>query len=143
MATLTVRTPKMDDLLSSGSNLSIGYFGGLGYLDDQNKFYEVFGKEPMLVPASPSDRDSSTTAKNMLDFADQCHLDIYLHACCRFYVDNATVDTDTSMLEVCRDIALLKQEYRDGNGRLVVDKLEELFMKFLAYAGSLPDCTRG
>ena len=47
------------------------------------------------------------------------------------------------MLEVCREVVSLKLEYRDGNGRLVVDTPEELFMKFLAYAGSLPDCTKG
>jgi len=143
VVTLTARTPKIDALFSSGSNVSIGYFGGLGFLDNQNTFYEVFGKDPMLIPANPSDRDSSTTAKSMLDFADQCRLDIYLYACCRFYVGNATVDKDTSILEVCREIASLNQEYRDGNGRLVVDTPEELFMKFLAYAGSLPDCARG
>jgi len=92
--------------------------------------------------ANLGDRDSSTTAKSMLDFSDQCRLDISLNACHRFYVVNATVDKNTSMLEVCREIASLKQEYRDGNGRLVVDTPEELFMKFLAYAGSLPDCAR-
>jgi len=48
-------------------------------------------------------------------------------------VGNAAVDKDTSMLEVCREIVSLKQEYRDGNVRLVVDTPEELFMKFLAY----------
>jgi len=93
--------------------------------------------------ANLGDRDSSTTAKSMLDFSDQCRLDISLNACHRFYVVNATVDKNTSMLEVCREIASLKQEYRDGNGRLVVDKPEELFMKFLVYTGSLPDCARG
>jgi len=97
----------------------------------------------MLIPVNPSDRDSSTTAKSMLDFVDQYRLDIYLRAYRRFYVGNATVDKYTSMLEVCREIVSLKQEYRDGNGRLVVDTPEELFMKFLAYAGSLPDFVRG
>jgi len=140
VATLTARAPKMDALFSSGSNVSIGYLGGLGFLDNQNKFYEVFDKDPMLMPANPSDRDSSTTAKSMLDFADQCRLDIYLNACRRCYVGNAMVDKDTSMLEVCREMSSLKQEYRNGNGRLVVDTPEELFMKFLAYIGSLPDC---
>ena len=51
---------------------------------------------------------------------------------------NATVDKDTSMLEMCREIASLKQEHRDGNGRLAVDTSEELFMKFLAYTGAYP-----
>jgi len=68
VVTLTVRNPKMDALFSRGSNVSIGYFEGLGFLDNQNKFYMVFGRDPMLMSANPSDRDSSTTAKYMLDF---------------------------------------------------------------------------
>ena len=68
VATLMAGTPKMDALFSSESNVSIGYFGGLGFLDNQNKFYEVFGRDSMLMPANLSDRDSSTTAKSMLDF---------------------------------------------------------------------------
>jgi len=38
VVTLTARTPKMDALFSSGSNVSIGYFGGLGFTYNQNKF---------------------------------------------------------------------------------------------------------
>jgi len=140
---LTSGTPKMNALFSIGSKFSVGYFGCLGFLDNQNKFYEVFGRDPMLMPENPSDRYIPTTAKSMLEFADQCRLDVYLHECHRFYVGNKTVDKDTCMLEVCREIASLKQEYRDGNGRLVIDTPEELFMKFLAYAGRLPNCARG
>ena len=69
VVTLTAGTPKMDALFSNGSNVSIGYFGGLGLPDNQNKFYEVFARDPMLMPANPSDRDSSTTARSILEFA--------------------------------------------------------------------------
>ena len=38
VVTLTAGAPKMDALFSNGSNISIGYFGGLGLLDNRNKF---------------------------------------------------------------------------------------------------------
>ena len=46
-------------------------------------------------------------------------------------------------MEVCREISLLRQEWRDSHGRLTLDIPEELFIKFLAYAGSLSDCVQG
>ena len=46
-------------------------------------------------------------------------------------------------MEVCREIAALKQEYKDGHGRLVMEIPEALFVKVLAYASSLPDCAKG
>ena len=47
------------------------------------------------------------------------------------------------MMEICKEISELRMEWRDTNGRMVVDTPEGLFTKFLALAGSLPDCARG
>ena len=66
-----------------------------------------------------------------------------MHACCHFYVGNNTVDKNTNMIEVCREISKLKQEYRDIHGRVISLTPEEVFLQFLAYADSMSDCARG
>ena len=74
-------TPKMNILFSNMSNAKTGYYGGLGFLDKQEEFDKVFGKNPVLLPVNPTSVDSATTTKLLLDFSELCHLDVYLHAC--------------------------------------------------------------
>ena len=87
--------------------------------------------------------DSAITAKLLLDFSEQCHLDIYLHAYRKFYVGSSNIDKNTSAQEVCREISDLRQEWKDKHGKLIVDDPEELFTKFLSLAGNLPDSAKG
>jgi len=96
-----------------------------------------------LLPSNPTAMDTSTTAKMLSESGDQCRLDVSMHACQQFYVGNAAVDKNTKMMEICCEIAGLRQEYRDNHGRTIMESPEELFIKFLAYAGSLPDCAKG
>jgi len=142
-STDTSGTPKMNVFLSSGSDMMLGYFGGIKFLDKQNEFDVTFGKDPLLLPSNPTSIDGTVTTKVLPEFSDQCRLDIYLHACCKFYVGNAKVDENTSMMKVCREISVLSQEWRDSHGKMIVDTPEELFFKFLALAGSPPDCAKG
>jgi len=68
---------------------------------------------------------------------------MYLNACRKIYVGNVSVDTITSMMEVCRKISELRHDWKDKNGRQVVDMPEELFTKIIALARNLIDCARG
>jgi len=96
----------------------------------------------VLLPSKPTSIDGIVTAKLLLEFSDQCRLDIYLHVCRKFYVGNTKVDENTSMIEVCREISGLSQEWRDSNGKMIVDTPEELFSKFLALEEILPNCEK-
>jgi len=136
-------TPKMDVLFTSNPDVTTGYYGSLKFLDNQNEFDAIFGKNPVLLPSNPTSSNNTTTAKLLLDFSDQCRLDVYMYACRKFYVGTAKVDKHTSIMEVYREISSLCQEYRDNHGKMITNTPEELFTKFLALSGSLPDCARG
>ena len=140
---VVVATPKMDILFTSNSDVTTGYYGSLKILDNQNEFDATFGKNSVLLPSNPTSPDNTTTAKLLLDFSDQCRLDVYMYAFRKFYVWNAKVDKTTSMMELCQEISSLRQEYRDNHAKMITNTPEKLFTKFLALAGSLPDCARG
>ena len=72
-----------------------------------------------------------------------CRLDVYFHACHKFYVGSSNIDKNTTAQEACREISDLRQVWKDKNGKLIVDDPEELFTKFLSLAGNLPDSARG
>ena len=91
----------LDILFTSNSDVTTGYYGSLKFLDNQNEFDATFGKNPILLPSNPTSSDITTTENLLLDFSDQCRLDVYMYACWKFYVGNAKVDKNTSMMEVC------------------------------------------
>ena len=70
-------------------------------------------------------------------------MDVYLHACCKFYIGSSNIDKNTSAQEVCREISDIRQEWKDKYGKLIVDDPEELFTKFISLAGNLPDSAEG
>ena len=136
-------TPKMNALFGGGADILIGYFGDLDFIDNQGKFDSTFGSNPVILPTIPTKPEHTNAAQLLLDLSEQCRLDVYLNACRKFYVGTTIVDRTTSMMEVCREISELRQEYKDSNGRMVADTPEELFMKVLALTGSLPECAQG
>ena len=97
----------MDALFKQGANVMAGYYGNIQFLDSQKVFDNTFGKEPALLPMSPTNVDANDNAKELLEFGKQCRLDVYMHACRQFYVGNAAVDTNTNMMEVCSEISKL------------------------------------
>ena len=112
-------------------------------MDKQDEFDKVFGNNPVLLPPNPTSVDGATTAKLLLDFSELCRLNVYLHACRKFYVGGSNIDKNTSAQEVCREISDLRQEWKDKHGNLIVDDPEELFTNFLSLAGNLPDSAKG
>jgi len=133
----------MNARFGGSSNILFEFFGGLECIDKQSEFNNTFGSDPVTPPTNPAISDKTATTNLFLNFSDQCRLDVYLHTCHKFYVGNTSVDTSTSMMEVCRKISNLRLERMDKNGRQVVDTMEELFTNLLALAGSFPDCARG
>ena len=77
-------------------------YGGLEFLDKQDEFDKIFGKNPVLLAPNPTLVDSSTTAKLLLDFSELYRLDVYLHVCYKYYVGSSNIDKNTSEQEVCR-----------------------------------------
>ena len=71
---------------------------------------KTFGVDPVILPANPTAADTTTTAKRLLEFSDQCRLDVYLHTRRKFYVGTVLVDESTSMMEVYREISELRLE---------------------------------
>ena len=78
--------PKMNALFGNTLQVAIGYYGGLDFLYNQKEFAATFGTDPPILNANPvgSVHSSTTTAKQLLNFSDQCRLDVYLHACREF-----------------------------------------------------------
>ena len=138
-STVTPNTPKMNILFSNISDSKTGYYSGLEFMDKQDEFDKVFGKNPVLLPPNPTSINSSTTSKLLLDFNELCRLDLYLHAYRKFYVGNSKIDKNTSTQEIYREILDLRQEWKDKHVKLIVDDPEELFSKFLFLAGNLPN----
>ena len=125
------------------SNAKTGYYGDIGFLDKQDEFDKIVGKNHVLLPPNPTSVDSATTTKLLLDFSELCPLDVYLHTCRKLYVGSSNIEKNTSAQEVCREISNLHQEWNDKHGKLIVDDLEELFTKFLSLAGNLPYSAKG
>ena len=112
-------------------------------MDKQDDLDKVFGKKPVLLPPNPTSVHSFTTVELLLNFSELCRLDVYLHACHKFYVDSSNIDKITSAQEVCREISDPRGEWKDKHGTLIVGDPEELFTKFLSLADNLPDCAEG
>ena len=66
-----------------------------------------------------------------------------LHACHKFYVGNSNIDKNASAQEVCREISVLRQEWKDKHVKLIIDDPDELFTKLLSLIGNLLDCAEG
>ena len=62
--TTTPNTPKINILFSNISDSKTRYYGGLEFLDKQDEFDKVFGKN--LLPPNPASVDSSTTVNILL-----------------------------------------------------------------------------
>ena len=141
--TATPSTPKMNILFSDISNSKTGYYGSLEFLEKQDEFDKVFGKNSVLLPPNSTSLDSFTTAKLLLNSSELCRLDLYLHEYRKFYVGKSNIGKNTSAQEVCREISDLRQELKDKYGKLIVDYPEELFTEFLSLAGNLLDRAEG
>ena len=71
-AATTPATPKMDALFGGSSNVIIGYYGGLEFIDKQEEFDATFGSDPVILPSDPVSSDTASTSKLLLDFSNQC-----------------------------------------------------------------------
>jgi len=127
---MVAATPKMDVIFTSNSDVTTGYYGSLKILDNQNEFNAIFGKNPVLLPSNPTSSDNTTTAKLLLDFSDQCRSDVYMYTCGKFYVGNAKLSKNTSMMEVCQEMSSLCQEYRDNHGEMITNTPRSYLLSF-------------
>ena len=113
-------TPKMSVLFKNGTNIKIGYFGKLEFLDNQTTFTEVFGDKPtILVPNIDIYQDSTSIARSLYSFGEKCNLDVFLYMCRKYYVGHDSIDNLLSVQDVCRQISEIKQEWKNKNGILM------------------------
>ena len=82
----TQGTPQINALFGGSSNILIDYFGDLDFIDKQEEYNSTFGSNPVILPTVPTKPEHTNAAQLLLDLSDQCHLDVYLHACRKFYV---------------------------------------------------------
>ena len=136
-------TPKMSVLFKNGTNIKIGYFGKLEFLDNQTTFTEVFGDKPtILVPNIDIYQDSTSIARRLYSFGEKCNLDVFLYMCRKYYVGHDSIDNLLSVQDVCRQISEIKQEWKNKNGILMQYSPDKLFDKFLRLSSSLPESAR-
>ena len=62
-------TPKMSVLFKNGTNIKIGYYGKLEFLDNKAIFAEVFGYKPeILAPSLDTPQYSTSTSRRLYSF---------------------------------------------------------------------------
>ena len=58
----------MSILFNQSEYIKVGYFGKFGFLDSQRAHLETFGKDPMLFPANPINRNKTMEEKELYPF---------------------------------------------------------------------------
>ena len=141
-STMPFSSPKMGLLSknSSGTAPSTkrGYFGKFDFLDDNSKFHDTFGSDPILYNGNPVTGDKYEVENGLTAHLDKCRLDVFMCLCEQNYVGASDIDKSLSLVELGHALSKLKQEYRDNN-RIVIDTPDELFDRFTAIATCLPD----
>ena len=141
-STMPFSSPKMSLLSkdSSGTAPSTtrGYFGKFDFLDDDSKFEDTFGSNPILYNGRPVTGDRYEVENGLTAHLDKCRLDVFMCLCEQNYVGATNIDKSLSLVELGHALSKLKQEYKDNN-RIVIDTPDELFDKFTAIATCLPD----
>ena len=105
----------------------------------QQEFHEVLGNKPVLPPSNPIGLVGNSKVQGKLrEYGEQCKLNIYLNLCEQDYVGDDLVNNALNAQEVCRKIKEIKQEWKDGSGRMKMKIPDEIFNKYLQLATSLP-----
>jgi len=127
---LTADSPKFKGMFGGDDkNHKKGYYGPLPF----------FNTKPVLLPSNPVGSVGNSKVKDKLrEYGEQCKLDIYLNLCEQDYVGDDLVDNALNAQEVCRKIGEIKQEWKDGSGRMKMETPDEIFNKYLQLATSLP-----
>jgi len=116
-----------------------GYYGPLTFFNTQLEFHEVFGYKPVLLLSDSIGWASNRKVNDKVrEYGEQCKLDVYLNLCEQDYVGDDLVDNALNAQEVCRKIGEIKQEWKDGSGRMKMETPDEIFNKYLQLATSLP-----
>ena len=69
-------------LFKNGTNIKIGYFSKLDFLDNQAAFAEVSGYKPtILAPNIDTSQYSTSTARRFYSLGEKWKLDMFLHIC--------------------------------------------------------------
>ena len=75
-----IGTPQMSLLFNDISNIKVGYFGKLEFLDIQAAFAEVFGDKPtILAPNRTTSQDFTSEARILYSYGEKCKLVVFLH----------------------------------------------------------------
>jgi len=143
---LTAVSPKFKGVFGNDDkNHKKGYYqyGPLTFFNTQQEFHEVFGNKPVLLPSHHIGSVGNSKVKDKLtEYGEQCKLDIYLNLCEQDYFGDNLVNNALNAQEVCRKIVReIKQEWKDGSGRMKMETLDEIFNKYLQLATSLPTDT--
>ena len=59
-------TPKMNALFGRSSDIIIGYFGDLEFINKHMEFDKTFGTDPVILLTNPAMADTTTTVKQLL-----------------------------------------------------------------------------
>ena len=103
-------TPKMSVVFFNRNIVKVGYFGKLGFFDNQAAFAEVFGDKPTTIdPDIITSQYTTSTARRLYFFVKNCKLDVFLHMCRKYYVGYDSVDNSLSVQDLCRQISEIKK----------------------------------
>lgn len=113
-----------------------GYYGGVDFPDNQDKFKAAFGDSPTLLSARPNDNQIQTFRKSLKYYIKKCTFDVFMHLCMLGYIGHDKVDKSLNVQEVCRQIGTIKQVW-SKLGKVYTDTPDELYDKLTSISVSL------
>ena len=103
-------TPKTSILLKDSSNIKVGYFGKLVFLDNQVVFAKYFWDKPKsIAPNIITSQYTISKARSLYSLWEKWNLDVFLHMCGKYYVGHDSVDNSSRVKYLCCQISIIKQ----------------------------------
>ena len=106
--------------LTSGSTIA-SFFGSMTFLDTQNTFDGIFGKNPIILDTQPIKGTPMECLKRVCTYADKCTLDIFLvlEICRENYVGGDDAGSKRKLVhEMCKQLSLVKMNNGDTPGKM-------------------------
>lgn len=75
--------------------ISTGYYGPFTFLDNQGMFNNVFGSNPVILPALPLQKITSSLREYIDEFIDVCKLHVFIGSCRNYSVGVGNKESDT------------------------------------------------
>ena len=137
-------TPRMSRLVGDQETKSIvtSYIGELNFLDNQDAFDKIFGKNPMIVGTKPASDNNVSCMSCVRQYADNCLLDVFLDICRQDYVGRVDTNARKKLVhEICKSISDLLQIRKGPGGRNDEITPDALYAAYIGVIAGLSEDT--